>query len=478
MRSRRTGRALVPVLLMGVTLLSLCAGSPCAATDYHVVALGTLGGTTSEAYGLNDGGDVVGAAMDASGRMQAFRWRQGTMTGLGFLPDGTNSAARAVNRHGDVAGHSGTWSNQYHPFLWSTNVLEDLGTLGGPNGQGRAINDNGDLAGWAQLVGNSDPQAFVRRDGVVIHVEPYQNRASCEGNGINQTGRLCGITFLYSPNPRWWAFVWHDANGNGVDDFGEMMVLGSLAPKNSAGEYSGGQDINDMGQVVGWTGITNTSYPRHAFLVTPSNNVWKIPSSDINPTNALMRDLGTLGSPTNNSVAYSINNHSWIVGTSTTDSGTNRAFLWRDGVMHDLNTLILPAPGWILTHATGINENHEICGYGQHNGQTRAFVLLREGRIYRMEPRVETSTWVTTNDVGGLVTSQVARVRGIELGWGGLWGEPPKTAPQFTVESTLRIESPGWEALAPTSQWPIAETLWTQDANADEPSRFFRIQAQ
>ena len=319
---------------------------------------------------------------------------------------------------------------------------------------------------------------FFRRDGQMVRVPPYQGIFSCEANGVNEQGRLCGITFLYSPNPRWWACVWFDANENRVDDLDEMKVLGSRAPRNSAGEYSGATDINDAGQVVGWTGIASTFYPQHAFLVTPSNGVWKIPDSDINPTNALMKDLGTLSGPTNNSFAYSINNSSWIVGTSSTDAGTNRAFLWRDGVLHDLNDLILPAPGWILTHATGINENHEICGYGLHHGQKRAFLLRREGRIAFMEPVVQYDEWMTTNEVGGVSTEQVARVQGFQLGWGGVWGNPPKTAPLFTMESTRHLQTEAWTALAPTNQWPVAETTWTHDAAGDEPSRFFRVSAQ
>ena len=39
-------------------------------------------------------------------------------------------------------------------------------------------------------------------------------------------------------------------------------------------------------------------------------------------------------------LANALNNQTWIVGTSTTGSGTNHAFLWRNGAMQNLNDLI------------------------------------------------------------------------------------------------------------------------------------------
>jgi len=43
--------------------------------------------------------------------------------------------------------------------------------------------------------------------------------------------------------------------------------------------------------------------------------------------------------------------------------------------MQDLNNLIDPNLGWTLTNAVGINDNGQICGYGQYGGQQEAFLL-------------------------------------------------------------------------------------------------------
>ena len=362
--------------------LGLAISSAAAAPAYWPIDLGHLGGTQTVALGVNDSGQAVGWSKDASGRTQAFAWSNGVMTGLGFLPGGAESAALAINNRGDVAGYAYVSATNFHAFLHSTNGMTDLGTLGGPNSLGRAINVHGDVAGWSQLVTNApnltDPETFVWRSNRLIHVPPFNDfKLSCEGYGIADDGRISGITFNYSPGDNhWWAYVWRDDNANFTNDSGEMELLGSLAVKDSGGEHSCAVDVNNSGQAVGWTGITNTLWPQQAFLVTSSNGNWKLPSSsNTDPTNLLMRNLGTLDRPTDNSYANALNDGAWIVGTSSTRSGTNQAFLWHDGVMSNLNDLIEAGSGWVLTNATGINEYNEIVGNGLYQGQPRAFIL-------------------------------------------------------------------------------------------------------
>ncbi len=454
-----------------------------AAVEYEVVDLGTLGGGASAALGINDRGQAVGWSQDADGRIQAFRWQNGSMAGLGFLPGGTGSVAHAVNNSGDITGQAHVSETNVHAFLHASNNLVDLGTLGGFNSWGRGINNHGDVIGSSQLASNVptiwDPETFVWRSNTFIHVPPYGGNAySCDGYGICDEGRISGITFLYSPNPRWWAYVWYDANGNFSNEWTEMKLLGSLAPKNSGGEYSCALDINNAGQAVGWTGVTNTFSPQHAFLVTSSNGVWKVPDSSVNPTNLLMQDLGTLDGFSNNSFANSINDRTWIVGTSTTGSGTNQAFLWRDGAMTNLNLLLPPGSDWVLTNATCINEYNEIVGSGLHAGQPRAFLLRQGGRIAAVTPVFQTNTWVYTNELDEVVTQSEAHVETQVLHWAGVWGTNVEAARVFTVESCDALNTGNWAPFAPTSQWPITDSIWTNNDFGSASMRFFRVRAQ
>src|SRR5262249_2048317 len=53
----------------------------------------------------------------------------------------------------------------------------------------------------------------------------------------------------------------------------------------------------------------------------------------------------------------------------------NRAVLFQDGQTFDLNSLIPPTPGLILTAATDINSSGQIVGFGNLYGEPRAFLL-------------------------------------------------------------------------------------------------------
>ena len=91
--------------------------------------LGTLGGPSAVAYGINDRGQIVGYAdvpkKDADGNYyhHAFLWTPttpngtaGTMKDLSVLPGGLYSTAFAINNAGTVVGKSGVPSDEAHAF--------------------------------------------------------------------------------------------------------------------------------------------------------------------------------------------------------------------------------------------------------------------------------------------------------------------------------------------------------------------------
>jgi len=62
------------------------------AVRYTLTDLGTLGGTFSQAYGVNDKGWVVGySSTEGDSALHAFLWHRGVMTDLGTLGGGSGT---------------------------------------------------------------------------------------------------------------------------------------------------------------------------------------------------------------------------------------------------------------------------------------------------------------------------------------------------------------------------------------------------
>jgi probable HAF family extracellular repeat protein len=88
-----------------------------------------------------------------------------------------------------------------------------------------------------------------------------------------------------------------------------------------------------------------------------------------------MHDLGTLGEFS--SVAQGINNSDEVVGYSImSETDEEHAFLYSDGVMRDLNSLIPKKSAWVLSRAYAINDNGHIVGVGIKGGHERAFLMV------------------------------------------------------------------------------------------------------
>jgi probable HAF family extracellular repeat protein len=87
-----------------------------------------------------------------------------------------------------------------------------------------------------------------------------------------------------------------------------------------------------------------------------------------------MTDLGTL-SGFASVHPIGINAGNVVVGEASNDPAPGSAFIWQNGVIRDLNTLIPTGSGWFLQQATAINDGGQIVGNGTVGGQVHAFLL-------------------------------------------------------------------------------------------------------
>jgi probable HAF family extracellular repeat protein len=182
-------------------------------------------------------------------------------------------------------------------------------------------------------------------------------------NAINNHGQIVGFAYV---DDTYHAVLWQN---------GKPRDLGTLG-----GRYSSAEDINDRGQIVGWSLTKGDDFrSQHAFL-------WE---------DGKMRDLGTIPGPHPDSEATAINERGQIVGRTNSQSGRSRAWLWQGGKMHDLGVLAGNDSG-----ASAINEHGQVVGWS-----TAGVFLYEKGRLRSLG--IESGYGgVLINDNGVIVTSR------------------------------------------------------------------------
>jgi probable HAF family extracellular repeat protein len=122
--------------------------------------LGTLGGPDSAAAYVNEAGQVVGSSYTDSTpnpttgipTFHPFLWEKGKgMKDLGTIGGTQVFDQGGLNERGQTIGQM-TLADEIksHPFLWDGERLIDLGTFGGDHGNANALNDAGEVTGYAQ----------------------------------------------------------------------------------------------------------------------------------------------------------------------------------------------------------------------------------------------------------------------------------------------------------------------------------------
>jgi probable HAF family extracellular repeat protein len=351
-----------------------------------------LGGTVSRGNSINDRGWMSGYSNLAGNQSRhASLWLHESQIDLGTLGGPNSSVAWPVkNDSGLIVGISQTatpdplsenWScSAFFPgatatgpiclgFVWSEGVMRALPTLGGNNGYASGANNRGQVIGWAENTVHDPtcvpPQVLQFRaviwgpgDDQVQELPPLPGDTSTAATAINDRGQVVGISGTCDQ-----AVGRYTAAHAVLWDNGTVTDIGNLGGDT----WNTPVAINQQGDVVGFAsqpGDDPDNPNLHAFLWTRRDGI---------------RDLGALPGDVY-SEAHGINEQRQIVGISCNAAGACRAFLWQDGVMTDLNTLVAPGYTGILTTAQDINDRGQITG--------RAFnPVTRESPAFLATPR-------------------------------------------------------------------------------------------
>lgn len=360
---------------LGLALLLPISAALGAPTQYVVYDLGTLGIGSSEAFSINEAGQIVGRSNHPGGvNSHAFLYSGGSMIDVGTLGAGTNSSGLGINNLGQVTGISTILSIgiDFDAFLYSGGILTNIGTSLG-NSAGFAINDSGQVAGYRTNGGSPSYQAFIRTGGSYFDIPDLG--ANSFAWSINESGAVGGTSDIAGTG---FAHAFLYANSVTTD-------LGTLGGDNSVG-----QAINSSNQVAGNSQITPGTIATHAFLSSSSGLI----------------DLGTLGGAS--SAANGLNDQGWVVGSAQMSTGGQAAFLYADGAMRNLNdlTINLNAAGFtLLSTASDINNKGWIVGSGT--------TVAGEGHAYLAVPTSVPDTGsVFSYLLGSLLLLALPRIRG------------------------------------------------------------------
>jgi len=235
--------------------------------------------------------------------------------------------------------------------------MRALPTLGGNNAQASAVNNRGQITGFAEngIVDSTCPPnktnnriqlPVIWEDGKARALPTLIGDTDGEANAINDRGQVVGNTGTCGGATNH-AVSWENGAASQLFDYGTFALAFG---------------INNQGQIVGMVGSPDTP----TFYAA----LWQ---------NGAITNLRTLPGDFA-AIASGINNHGQVVG-STLDSSFNwsHAFIWQDGVMTSLDTLFPASANLLPTMANQINERGQIVGMGTvlsgpHTGETHAFL--------------------------------------------------------------------------------------------------------
>lgn len=309
--------------------------------------LGTLGGTRSNAVGINDEGSVTGRADTTDGSGRAYVWDASTdqMRSLGTLEAYAINNSRTVV--GTVAGVGPVrWVYDQTADSWT---YERLTTFTPDGTFPTDINQPGQISGWSdQIVAGVGGAVLWQATGEVVALDPSARWSYSIATSINASGLVTGYarngTALDS------AWVWVPDTPNGTS--GTFVVLPSFVA-NSRHRAEG---LNDAGDVVGWAETSRGANYALLWRRNLNQNDPRAANYYSAPLN-LGAVLGRYGR------AFDINNDVRVVGRA--HSSANR-YTYDPFVWDQVNGMrMLPKPAGGDAEAVRMNETGLAAGRGR-----------------------------------------------------------------------------------------------------------------
>jgi uncharacterized membrane protein len=332
MKSRRTAFGGSGIFLMAVMMgLGLRVSEARADALYGITDLGTLSGQSSSvATGINNSGQVVGISYNSS---------DGYFTQV--FPQTANPP-----RFTETGGGA-------QSFLYSNGQLTQINPTGG---LAMSINNSGQAVGGQYSSINNLGQ-YVGGDGagIITNNSPTTTNVLVSG-GTTTTLPALFVPYSVNDSGQVAGFLIVDAHG-GSDFHPAIYQNGQVTDLFStvaSGQYydSRAIAINQNGDMIITVQPTlPQGQPVQSYLYSPA-------TGQLTNITALPGGSGLLSA--------ALNNKEQVVGNG---------FLYSNGTIQTLLSLIPAGSGWSNLNATGINDAVQIVGQGTYDGQQVAFMM-------------------------------------------------------------------------------------------------------
>ena len=326
-----------------VVVGSASASIPCGYEVTGVIQAppcGQLGAPPTRALDVSEAGEVVGFfSLCHIGPSVPFVWtKEAGLVTLKLPPGSIEGIAAGIdNETGWIVGSTdGPGTDGPFATVWEDGEPVILGTLPGGDFSDAFASSRGRVVGqWGNEV-TGPLQAFLLEFGRMIDLGPDLGTRNGAARGVNVAGQVTGWmghSFLIDSR----AFIWQG---------GEVTVLDAIP----GGFTSDAEAISDSGHVVG-------------------AGIWIDPDTDEEYTRAFhwaggtMVNLGTLPGFLR-SAALDVSNSGVVVGRLWGGIGET-GFVWFDGAMVDLNTLVSLGNDVEIRNSLAISNTGQIVASGE-----------------------------------------------------------------------------------------------------------------
>jgi probable HAF family extracellular repeat protein len=351
-RAARTGIVLIAGAVCWTGAATAGAAPP--GVRYSITEIGQLPTSRicdcSVATGVSSGGIVTGYYLGPDDVGRGFIYQNGVTRDIGGA-EGVEHAPLAVNDDATAVGFGGLLAFRAHD-----GQVTELFTLGGQDSKASDINNRGQIVGSASNRDGSRAAMWIGTNAIDLGTLGGE---LSEGLGINATGQVVG--WAWNQRHDKLAFIWDVDHG--------MRALRLPTPDASVMQAV---SVNDHGDAVGTANVRHESPPGSGNFVQQMRGfIWAADGGVI--------DLGEVTPPLPPAFAITpaaINNARQVIGVEIHSQDLSVPFIWEQGVMRDVNTLVDPGAGWRITTVRDINNAGQIVGGGvDTHGHVRALLL-------------------------------------------------------------------------------------------------------